>query len=897
MYRQVTFLLVQEAYFKLFRNISSSGHIIYIGYSFSDDVIFNMLKEMKTALGEFSWKGYAIFPSEPSQLIKDRLKIFGITWVMGDLDSFIKTAISEFGANPISTPLLQSEFHILELPVSLPNSIIAQSWGKYEVLTPLNFAEENIEPNTFFEQQIDSFFPYKAQWDYPRRTKLTYISEKFSNAHIEQNLETFLMKRRNNGDPSDNISIILTGIAGSGKTVAARRIAFDWYLSGNPVILIRPNVLKLDIEVLQSLIEEIWNQFQISAKNFGKDHVPTVFRYLLLVDEGGPIISQLSHLPDILMAAGRPADVLLVDRLTNVSPGESDELGFDLTYGIDDTIEEDETDEVVLHFSKLGVIPDMDILRKNLKDRNINSSFFSFIYSSVKGVQKTLRQLIVEEYSSLEIDARRVYSIASLLHSLGLDPSSSLIIKSLGIKYDWFYEEINGGRLRGVVKKDAKTDAIYAFNKTVADIICSESVDSPKVLYSNIDHLISAATAGDLQEENLLHLLLIERLNKFVPRLTTKQRSDLLMKASNTIISRTLLLHLGRLQVQSNDFDSARLSFEQALAVKRGKFNEDERHVYDQIGRLELRLSEKSSKEGKKDEAYEHLVKADDEFRKALRSPSLTPHPYYGIGETYEAMAELADSEIEKWSYLLLALDVCNYFEEYVGTNYEDSIDKLKKRLISNLINSGLEEDKIDRIESRTNHSNALAFLSEIKAQEGKPSDALKLAKEAFESDDSNLWAMRQYVYLLKQTVPLNHSAIKLVLEKYSLIMDKRFDIPLSLELAIELFTDGSFQKSRNVFAQLNERTENHPNHFIPKNANRLMDGDKRKEFLGILTDIPVGARYGRISCNELSGWYGGIPVRSRDVSFAAQGGERVYFSIIFDMVGPQASQVRFFHN
>ena len=299
--------------------------------------------------------------------------------------------------------------------------------------------------------------------------------------------------------------------------------------------------------------------------------------------------------------------------------------------------------------------------------------------------------------------------------------------------------------------------------------------------------------------------------------------------------------------------------------------------------------------EGKREEAYIHLDKAENEFRKALRSPSITPHPYYGIGQTYEAKAELAESEIEKWSFLLLALDVCNYFEEYVGTTDEENIEKLRKRLINKLIESGLEQDKIYRIISRIPRSNALAFLSEVRETEGKTKEALNLAKEAFENDNSNLWAMRRYVALLKQNIPLDHRAIRGVLDKYSLIMDKRFDIPLSLELAMELFADGKLTKSRYVFAQLDERTKKHPHHFIPKKENRLLDGDKPKVFIGILTDIPDGARYGRVSCTELSGWQGGVPVRSRDLSFSARGGEKVSFTIIFDMVGPQASQVRYF--
>jgi len=79
-------------FFKRFRTLAISGHIIYIGYSFKDDLVFLLLSHMKKVLQGFPWKGFAIIPDEPDSETKKKLESVGITWVKGTLEDFVKSA-------------------------------------------------------------------------------------------------------------------------------------------------------------------------------------------------------------------------------------------------------------------------------------------------------------------------------------------------------------------------------------------------------------------------------------------------------------------------------------------------------------------------------------------------------------------------------------------------------------------------------------------------------------------------------------------------------------------------------------------------------------------------------------------------------------------------------------
>ena len=60
---------------------------------------------MKTVIGKFPWKGFAIMPTQPKEKTKKKLDSVGIDYVKGDLKEFITAAKKVFTETPKSAPL------------------------------------------------------------------------------------------------------------------------------------------------------------------------------------------------------------------------------------------------------------------------------------------------------------------------------------------------------------------------------------------------------------------------------------------------------------------------------------------------------------------------------------------------------------------------------------------------------------------------------------------------------------------------------------------------------------------------------------------------------------------------------------------------------------------------
>lgn len=885
----------RSRFFSLFNSLSSSGHIVYLGYSFEDNLVFDLLQEMRFVLRSLPWKGFAIAPTEPRKEILSKMEKSGITWVKGNLTEFIKASKAVFGETPVSAPTIVNQFYVHNLPMRLERATVGNIWRKFAVLDVSVLEPFSKEPKYFFEGVDRSFYPFIAQWDYPRRTRLEWAnsenpqSERFS-------FSSFVKSRANNGNSSDNMIVSLVGSAGSGKTVTANRIAFDWYRSGNPVILVDNENLTLDVPALDGLLDEIWRNYQTEvAKEKEVETKPLPIRFLLVADDCGSLLEQLVQLKNHLKSIGKPADILLITRTTDVPKAKLIDSNVDLLLEVDDTVAKDEWPEFIDHFESLGVISSKELLISNLNDISINYSFFALIYTSVRGVQRPLKDLIREEFLSLDSDSRRVYALVSLLQSQMLTPLKSVMLKSSNIPPDWLDSQMARGRLGGVLKYDKGGHAIIALNRIIADIISETAFRTGDELYTTLRGIINSVTLGNNLEMRMLHLLLIEKLEGVLGRqLKSDQKISLFHEAVNVVRSKPLLLHLARLQIHSDEFEEAKKTLKEALEAHIPVFDEPDQHVIDVKGRLELRLAEKAIRNNDNITAWKHLESARDFFYEAQINPSLTPHPYQGLGRTYVEMARISSDKQARWLYLLLAMQEITYAENYLGGELNPGVASVKKETLSLLESEKLDELKTIQIRDSVGQGNAYAFLAERDMRGQRWKEALLLVEKGLYKDPTSLWLIRLQVALLRRTSPDDTAAIKRALDEYLKIASpRRFDVELTFELAMERFKAEDFATSMKLFHELDQRTNNHPMRLTPSKYNRWLEKGYPKEFYGVIVEAPRFGRYGKVECTSLSGFRGTLPVRPQDVEFPCTGGERVAFNIIFNMVGPQASRVR----
>lgn len=91
-----------EPFFNKFKQIAMLGNIIYLGYSFEDQLVFELLSDLAFSWKRLPWKGYAISPNEPSKEKLQHLSKFNVEWVEGDVSKLVIELKKHFGNIPKS---------------------------------------------------------------------------------------------------------------------------------------------------------------------------------------------------------------------------------------------------------------------------------------------------------------------------------------------------------------------------------------------------------------------------------------------------------------------------------------------------------------------------------------------------------------------------------------------------------------------------------------------------------------------------------------------------------------------------------------------------------------------------------------------------------------------------
>jgi len=877
-------------FFEQFRNLATSGHIIYLGYSFKDDLVFLLLKHMKTVLRRFPWKGFAIMPTEPELDIKKKLESVGITWVKGDLKDFVTAAKNVLGKCPTSAPTGIGFLTVHRQTIELDRSILSNIWKKFIVLHNdlLNYSSET--PRDFLRGICPSFYPYVLNWDFLRKTEKVFTNPN-TKASPPDDL-TQLKERAMSRELSDNVFVALIGIAGAGKTVVTNRLAFEWYQTGNPVIFINSERLSIDKPALDGLMNEIRNKYLSKANDAGIKE-PSALRWLIVADGCGHLLSELRTLRNHLMAAAKPADLLLVARESETPVDKLKKHELDAIYRLNDTVLPKEREDFLKHFKRFGVMTE-DIVQKNLRNREINRSFFALVYSSIRDSQETIRKLLEEEYESLDDELKKTYRTAALVQSYQLRPWLSIILKSQDIDPDWVNRQVEEGRLGGVLQFCDFRRTLMTPHRVIAEAISGFAFRTSEVRKIALNKIISAVTLGDVIEVGFLQSLLIGRIEENIgPKILINHKIALFRQAAQIARTRPLLIHLGRLETNARKFPDARRSFIEAYKAHVPGFHEPEEHVRDAEGRLEYAIAETKRMSGDMDSAWDYLEKAEEKFVEAIINPRITPHPYEGLARTYLLKARISEEESIQWQFILAAMQECNYVEKYLGEISDISL--VKKEIEASLARIGFSEIDIEKIQNRVGKANGYAYLAENKIARQQFKHALELVEKGLKFDGVNIWLMRLHVALLRKLSPDDHNTIMATLDDYAAVSNKRYDIELSFELAKETYMSGGVGEARKKFRRLYQRARHHPRRLIPrKRVDRWIEKERPVRLRGTITKVPEEDRYGYLQTTFPEIFRDVIVVRKKDIEYDNfKVGDRVSYEVIFNMYGPEASAVR----
>ena len=873
-----------EPFFKLFKELAMTGNVIYLGYSFEDNLVFELLSDLSYSWKEKPWKGYAINPNAPSYEKMSDLEEFNVEWIKGDLELFVQELKKEFGEIPVS--------YVTEENLLILNNIGFDISRETQLNCRHNitFLNENLcdpfvkNPKYFYEGSDKTFYPFYREWDI-ERTIIPHLILKRNYSQYSINTKEYAKERLNSTSFTQNMKTVLMGTAGSGKTTVANRIAYNWYKAGGPVIFLNAKSYRFDGKTVKGFIDEVNLKFDRRVKTLGEEEKS--LRFLIIADNCTTFLESILNTYDNLTSNGYLIDLLIVDRKSKIMPKFSD-YDFDAIFDIPQTLYEEDHKYLIQHFKRINLRISEDLLLRNIKNSEINNSFFALMYSTIRETQKPLKEIIEDEYNFLDISSKYVYSLVALLESLGIKPHISLIIKYAEVEYEWLINNITDGKLTGILFID-NTDYLRTNHLIISEIVDKYEFTSTYKYFNVFFDIINKLTKGNEVEEEFIHDLVIGKL-KYTTidvRVNRDKIIELYLRLIEKIETRPIYHHLAIHYLQSNDYDNGKYYIKKSYDSRHPKFYERDEFLMDTEGRLEILQAKICIENGDEENAWNHLDSAETYFENAIYDIAISPHPVQGLAQTFYYKGVLSEGNA-KYNYCLIGLSKLRHLNKNVEQSVRHSYSI--ERTILSEIKSYIDLNAARNISEVFKNPDGFSYLAEIEIENKEYRKALELVNEGI-SFSPTLWLLTLKLNILKKLHPKNVEILRDTLELYQRIGE--YDLTLSFELAKFHFYHLDYLRSYNEFQELKSRSENYVGRLGFNSENVLFKDNDPIPFKGILVKIPRYSERGIIRCYDILPEIRDIPVRYYNISYqGVKEKDPVSFNIYFNYTGPQAVNV-----
>ena len=558
-----------EPFFKLFKELAMSGNIIYLGYSFIDRLVFELLSDLSFSWKQIPWKGYAISPNMPLAQQLKQLNDFNVSWIEVDVNSFVIELKKEFGNNPTSYTTEKKLMILNNIGFDISRETQLNCRDSISYIHEDSSEPFSTNPKYFFEGVDQSFYPFYKNWDVRRQIIPYLMGTKGYSQYILSSSE-YVKERLNATSFSQNIKTIVMGNAGSGKSIVAKRLAYNWYRNGGPVLLIDPKSYRIDGRAIQGFIEEVILKYKKRLRDLNKQE--ETLRFLMVADNCSVFIDSVVNIYNHLTSNGYLIDLLVVDRRNKILSILND-MNFDAVYEISDTLEVRDYRDLLRHFKSIRLDISEEVFMTNIKNPEINESFFALMYSTIRETRKPLKQIIVDEYLSLDDECKKVYSLVSLFESLGVKSHISLVIKYTNVEFEWLFENIKNGKLSGILRIGSD-EYVKTNHYIISEIVDKYEYTSTPKYFAFFHEIIDKITKGNELEEEFIHDLLINRITyPFLDiRINRDKVIELYLRILEKYETRLLYHHLAIHYLHAGDYDSGKYCIRKAYKTHYSKY-------------------------------------------------------------------------------------------------------------------------------------------------------------------------------------------------------------------------------------------------------------------------------------------------------------------------------------
>ena len=900
----------REKYFELLFDFVKTGTMIFIGYSFGDRLVLDIMDELLEMYG------------------KDRLPWSYALLDKFDLDDKTAYMFSSRKIIPVKCGF-ENFFTYLDEKIKVPIRVSKQVYFKlrgfnlaisegearnlgeyFEILNEEKINQDPGKKDEFFMGINKSWGGFKEGWDFKRDV---YLFPEFKRT-IEENIIKGCIKDRvfqelRKYDSKDNKVILIKGMAGVGKTLMLRRLAYDIYTSGEaPVIFVYPARTTFDYKSLSGFIENLNNQLDQKVS----ERTPPL-KPLIIFDDAASMIRHVNRIKDYLASRGKPALVVAAERTGEWSLRWQEfpfKLLEDNIYEIDENLTEKEKGEIIDHLYKLGYIETKGIFWNDIIEKSFERSFFATIYTLVHPSRKPLNEIIKDQYKNLTDLTQKAFRNICIFHQFNLPMNLELLVRALRRSYNDFYSEvIEKDAAKVIFKEEMEEESIVyrTHHRIIAEKTTKLFFSDPETQKNIFLEILGEAVLSNRKEREICEKLLVEHIGPCARNkiLSYDQQREIFRIICEKNPIRSLMHHWGILETDDHNYKEAEQLLQKALDLPREDIEsyrgESDQTIMTSLGNLYSHWGIESLKEGETKKAKACFKKAEYYFLSSRHGEFPNAHAYHAHALMSFLRGNEATEDSEKLFHYAEALQVLAMAKDNLNDDDLQPIFELEIKTWNKIGDEAKVTQSIEILKDKFETARGYYLSAELKWRKARGKEAgerRKLSQSALRDIEEGLkyfpndeQCHRLRAKLLKELDPSNLTNYYDVL-KHWLACSNMPTAWLLYELGRTAFILGYYSDSKKFFKDLESGVGiGHRSRSRPRYPILAKDG-RNEEFEGRV--IKLYSSYdGEIRCDTLRSLRYPIPFRPIACRFTPSHGDLVKFNIEFSYRGPIATAVR----
>jgi len=720
-------LIRRRKYLELLSDFVKTGTIVFIGYSFGDRLVLDIIDDIIEIFGKdrLPWS-YSL--SEGLKLDEKINYMFSsrkITPIECSFEKFFGYLDKNYKV-PVKIGISKNvHFKLIGYSLKFSEEGARQYAEYFEILSEEKINQEPGNKDDFFKGTNKKWGVFREEWDFKRDL---YISSEFKRKVggkvFSGCLKDKVFSELKKHDIKDNKILLVTGMPGVGKTTMLRRLAYDVYKSGEaPVIFINPVGISFDYKLLTGFIENL--NHQINQKISEGEHIPPI-KPIIIIDDASSLIRHVNRLKDYLTSRGRPALIIAAERR-----GEWDlmwktfqfRMPKENIYELDEELNDKEKGRIIDKFYDLGYISNKGLFWNDIIQRNFENSFFATIYTLVHPSRKPLNEIIRDQYKNLTDLTQDAFRYVCCFHQFNLPINLELLVRSLKCPYADFHSEVIGKDAAKIIfeEQDDIGNLIY---RTHHRIIARKTTEiffgDPEEQKNLFLEILKESVLTNRREREICEKLLIEYIGPNAKQqiLSYDQQRQLFRTICEKIPIRSLVHHWGLLETDDYQYLEAEKLLKWALELPREDIEayrgESDQTILTSLGNLYSHMGMGSIKQGEQAKAEEYFEKAEDCFRDAKHGEFPNAYAYHAHAHMWYLRGNRTASDSEKLNYYAKVLEILSIARDNLNEDTLQPLYELETKVWGEIGDETKIHENLEILRDKFNTANGYYLYAQL---------------------------------------------------------------------------------------------------------------------------------------------------------------------------------------